>query len=75
MYLKYNNMVIIVNIWKNYHSWLIMYYLQEKISIVFKNLFENFSVRGEDRRGNGALSWGLKCKGEQPAELDLWPLG
>ena len=65
--------MIIINIWKNNHSWLIMCHLQEKISIIFQNWLENFSVKGEDRRGNGALSWGLKSYGEQPAELSSAP--
>ena len=38
-----------------------MYHLQETYAIVFDTKIENISLRGEGRRGNGALSWGLKC--------------
>ena len=37
-----------------------MYYLQEKISIVFKNLFENFSAKGEGRK----RKWYLKLRAQ-----------
>ena len=40
-----------VSIWKMYHFWLIIYYLQEKISIVFKKKYLKTFLSGEKIEG------------------------
>ena len=47
--------VITVNIWKKYHSILVMCHLQKIIQYFFYNSAENFSIKGEEVEGEKVL--------------------